>query len=137
MPSARRRGRVALRRSLVRREHPCGLAHVGSGDQHDDRHDGEDGDARLELYRHRGTEQWALVRYAFNGDSVLVRLWPPHVEPDDSLIDWLCQHDVRRGYDAHDDIVRHNERLDRYRQQDAVAELTEAGDRLAWAMNKE
>ncbi len=70
---------------------------------------GWEGDPRLQLYYDRGEDACVVVRLEPDGEYRLVTAWEGG--PRHDFIDWLVAHDVRRGYNAHQEVWDNNERV--------------------------
>lgn len=102
---------------------------------------GWEGDPRLALYFNPFYVRWELWRY--EGDAVyrIVNSWnAAQVRAADLVpivVKFLIDHDQRRGYNVHEDVMARYERMQREAAQVKAAELHEAAERVAFGLRKD
>lgn len=94
------------------------------------------GDPRLALYRGESGDHWELWRLENDGEYRMVVRSKPGVSLN-SLIPWLVEHDVQRGYDAIRRVLEHNQKV--YRDNDLrhAERMDDAMDHVIWGLRKD
>jgi hypothetical protein len=97
---------------------------------------GWEGDERLGLYigEHGG---WELHRLGEDHVMRIVCRSKPGTVLDNRVIEMLVKHDARRGHDAAEEVIRHNEELTERRTNEAVDALMPAVEKLYWGLRKD
>ena len=94
------------------------------------------GDDRLGLY-HTKDGRWELDRLGEDGVMRTICRSRPGVNLDLSLIVRLVEHDARRGRDAAEAVIKHNEDLQVRRDKEAQEALMEPMDKVLWGVVKD
>lgn len=97
---------------------------------------GWEGDERLGLY-HTADGRWELDRLGEDGVMRTVCRSKSGQKLDLGLIRMLVQHDARRGYDAAEEVIRHNDDLTDRRTKEAEEALMEPMDKVLWGVKKD
>lgn len=97
---------------------------------------GWEGDERLGLYL--GPEnRWELWRLCEDEEMRLIVRSKPDAKLDVRVIQMLVEHDARRGHDAAEEVIAHNEALVERRTQEAVEALMEPMDKVMWGIRRD
>lgn len=97
---------------------------------------GWEGDESLGLYigEHGGWELWRLCE-----DNVMrmVCRSKAGAKLDVRLLQRLVEMDARRGFDAAEDVIAHNDALEAQKEKEAIEALMEPMDKVLWGINKD
>jgi hypothetical protein len=94
------------------------------------------GDPALALYRTED-RRWELWRLESNGHYGMVARSKPGLALDSRLIMHLVAHDMRKGYNPHTDIIRHNAKVDKAKAEREEEARIEAISKVVHALVKD